>query len=61
MIEIHTSHDRFSNLWAFVCDCGYELELHTYTVMTTWRRLHATFHMRSGRRWPRDVGTMATP
>jgi hypothetical protein len=48
VIEIHTSHDRFSNLWAFVCDCGYELELHTYTVMTTWRRLHAAFHLRAG-------------
>ena len=48
MIQIHTSHDRFSNLWAFFFDFCYDLELHTYTVMTTWRRLHATFHLRSG-------------
>jgi len=48
VIAIHTSHDRFSNRWAFVCDCGYELELHTYTVMTTWRRMHVSWHLRQG-------------
>lgn len=40
MIELRASFDRLTNLWSFVCDCGYELDLNTYTVMRTWRRLH---------------------
>lgn len=40
MIEIRASFDRLTNLWGFVCDCGYELDLNTYTVMRRWRRLH---------------------
>lgn len=40
MIELKTSFDRITGLWSFVCDCGYEIDLNTYSVMRRWRRLH---------------------
>lgn len=44
MIEIRAIFDRLTGLWAFVCDCGYEIELNTYSVMRRWRRMHAQQH-----------------
>jgi len=48
VITLAASYDRASNLWMFICDCGYELDLHTYQVMRQWRRMHVSWHLRQG-------------
>lgn len=44
MIELRASYDRQTNLWAAVCDCGWELDLNTYPTMRIYRRLHVSTH-----------------
>ena len=44
VIELRASYDRQTNLWSCVCDCGWELELHTYPTMRIYRRLHVSTH-----------------